>query len=67
MERLIRDYTQPGDLVCDPFSGSGTTGVACVRMGRRFIGWERDEKHFSYAARRISAAREELTFDFTGG
>lgn len=53
MEAIIRDYTQPGDLVCDPFMGGGTTGVAAVRLGRRFIGWEKDPKTFEYASARI--------------
>lgn len=53
MEAILDDYTNPGDLVCDPFVGSGTTAVACIRMGRRFIGFERDESHFDYAIRRL--------------
>lgn len=40
---FIRLFTDPGDLVLDPFSGSGTTGVACCRNGRRFLGMEIDE------------------------
>jgi site-specific DNA-methyltransferase (adenine-specific) len=60
MEAIIRDFTDPGDLVLDPFAGSGTTGVACRRLGRRFIGWERDEKYHAIAVKRIEAAREQL-------
>lgn len=45
--------------VCDPYAGSGSTGVACVRLGRRFIGIEIDERYFSIACRRISAALNE--------
>jgi site-specific DNA-methyltransferase (adenine-specific) len=60
MERLLRDYTKPGDLVCDPYAGSGTTGIACIKMGRRFIGWEQKPEHFAYAERRMRAAREQL-------
>ncbi len=40
MEALLRDFTDPGDLVFDPTAGEGTTGEACVRLGRRFIGCE---------------------------
>lgn len=42
--------------VLDPFMGSGSTGVACAKMGRRFIGIELDEKHFDTACKRIEAA-----------
>jgi site-specific DNA-methyltransferase (adenine-specific)/modification methylase len=45
--------------VCDPFMGSGTTGVACVRAGRRFVGVEIDCKHFDTACRRIEAAQRQ--------
>jgi hypothetical protein len=59
MEKLVRLFTDPGDLVIDPFAGSGTTGVACIRLGRRFIGWERDEKHHATALKRLQATREQ--------
>lgn len=48
----------PAGLVVDPFMGSGTTGVACIRMGRRFIGIEHDPAHFATACRRIEAELE---------
>jgi len=38
MEELVLDFTKPGQLICDPFAGSGTTGVAAVKCGRRFVG-----------------------------
>ena len=53
MEYLIRTYTNPGELVLDNTMGSGTTGVACVNTGRRFIGIEKDEKFFKIAEGRI--------------
>jgi DNA modification methylase len=59
VEPLIRASSIPGDLVLDPFSGSGTTGVACKRLGRRFIGWERDAKYHAIAQKRIDGAREQ--------
>ena len=59
MESIVRDYTRPGDMICDPFTGSGTTGVAAVRMGRRFIGWERDEQTFDYAVKRLRKTRQQ--------
>ena len=42
--------------IIDPFMGSGTTGVACVKMGRKFIGIERDEEYFNIACKRIEEA-----------
>lgn len=60
MEALVRDFTDPGELVLDPFAGSGSTGVACIRNGRRFVGWERDEKYHAAAMKRLAAAREQL-------
>ncbi len=60
MEALIRDFTDAGDTVLDPFMGSGTTGVACVRLGRSFIGWEKDPKYFAIAKRRIESTKEQL-------
>jgi site-specific DNA-methyltransferase (adenine-specific) len=58
MMDLVRDFTDPGDLVIDPFLGSGTTAVACAALGRRFIGIEIDDGYFSDScdrARRIYA------------
>lgn len=61
MERLVRDFTQPGDIILDPFAGSGTTGVAAVRNGRRFLGWEKDARYHATAIRRLGNAREQLS------
>lgn len=61
MDALVRDFTDPGDLILDPFAGSGTTGVAAIRNGRRFIGWEKDPKYHAIAMKRLSAAREQLS------
>jgi site-specific DNA-methyltransferase (adenine-specific)/modification methylase len=51
-------------VVCDPFMGTGTTGVACIREGRRFIGIERDPEYFETACNRIRRELEAGTFDF---
>lgn len=56
MAEIIMDFTQPGDLILDPFMGSGSTGVACIRTGRRFIGIERDPKYFDVACSRVADA-----------
>jgi site-specific DNA-methyltransferase (adenine-specific) len=52
--RCLRATTDPGDLVFDPFAGSGSTGVAAVKLGRRFIGCEQDRNYASLAARRVN-------------
>jgi DNA modification methylase len=54
MERYIRASTKPGEIVLDPFMGCGTTGVAAIRAGRRFLGFELDPKHFETARGRLS-------------
>lgn len=56
MEYLIRTYTNEGDTVLDNTMGSGTTGVAAVNTGRKFIGIERDDKYFAIAQKRIEDA-----------
>jgi site-specific DNA-methyltransferase (adenine-specific) len=53
---LIRWWSEPGEIVLDPFMGSGTTGVACAKRGRRFIGIEIEERYFDIACERISKA-----------
>jgi len=57
MEYLIKTYTNEGETVLDFTMGSGTTGVACKRTGRRFIGCERDKDYFDIATRRIDQAQ----------
>lgn len=59
MEYLIRTYTNDGELVLDNTMGSGTTGVACMNTGRRFIGIERDENYFAICEERIRTAYME--------
>lgn len=56
MERLISLFTLPGQTVLDPFMGSGTTGMACANLGRKFIGIEIDPKYFGIACDRIKSA-----------
>ena len=46
--------TKEDSLVCDPFMGSGTTGVACVKTGRRFIGIEIEERYCEIAVKRLA-------------
>jgi site-specific DNA-methyltransferase (adenine-specific) len=56
LEYLVKTYTNPGDTVLDCTMGSGTTGAACGRLGRRFIGIEKDEAYFEIAVNRIKNA-----------
>jgi DNA modification methylase len=55
MLQLVEQFTDPGETVLDPFCGSGTTGVACLRLGRRFIGIERDERYVALSRERLAA------------
>lgn len=59
-EWLIRTYTNSDGLVVDIAMGSGTTGVACVRTGRNFIGIEKEQKYFEIAKQRIEQAQPTL-------
>jgi len=56
MKELIRLFTDPGDIVFDPFMGAGSTGVAALELGRRFIGIEKNPEYFTEADRRIREA-----------
>ena len=60
MEYLIKTYTNEGDLVLDFTMGSGTTGVAARKCGRRFIGIEKDPEYFQIASSRIFETELEL-------
>lgn len=57
VSKWILQFTSPGATVLDPFMGSGTTGVACVRTGRKFIGCEIDQTYYAIAQRRIAEAQ----------
>jgi site-specific DNA-methyltransferase (adenine-specific)/modification methylase len=56
MEWAVNIATLTNQTILDPFMGSGTTGVAAVKLGRRFIGIEIEERYFDIAVRRIQAA-----------
>ncbi|HTU44901.1 MAG TPA: site-specific DNA-methyltransferase [Bryobacteraceae bacterium] len=63
----VAKFTDAGETVLDPFMGSGTTGVACAKLGRRFIGIEKEPRYFKLALRRITDAyRQAEMFAATG-
>lgn len=57
--RCIQLYTFPGDVVLDPFIGSGQTAIAAVKTGRRYIGYEVDREYAKLSERRIRAFIED--------
>lgn len=59
IENLVINSSLKGDRVLDPFMGSGTTGVACKRLGRDFVGIEIDQNYFTTAQERIEQADDE--------
>lgn len=58
MNALVRDYSKPGDLVCDPFAGWGSTLAAAIGNGRRAVGSEIDTEAFNEASRRLSRPQQ---------
>lgn len=63
-EYLIKTYTNEGDTVLDLTMGSGTTGVACVNTGRKFIGIEKEPDYYAIAEKRIKQAQEARQLEF---
>lgn len=59
IRRFVLDSTTEGATVLDPFMGSGTTGVACLNTGRRFIGIEKDAGYYEIARQRIEQAAQQ--------
>ena len=60
LERIIKTSSNEGDVILDMFMGSGSTGVACMNTGRKFIGIELDPKYFAISEERINGAIKEL-------
>jgi len=63
LHRVILASTQPGDLVLDPFFGTGTTGVVAKRLGRSYIGIERDKSYIAVAEKRLNATPANTDID----
>lgn len=61
MLELVELFTDPGEIILDPFAGSCTTGVACLRLGRRFIGIELSEKYAAIGRERMEAESQGLS------
>ncbi len=53
MRELVRDFTDEGELIADPFAGVATTGAAAVGLGRRFVGWELSTDHYTNGLKRL--------------
>jgi len=58
---LVRDFTDPGETALDAFAGSATTGIACLKNGRHFIGIEKDPTYFATACERLRAEEQGST------
>jgi len=63
MKTLVEQFTNPGDVVFDPFCGSGRTGEACLLLGRRFIGLDWDEAWVAKARTRLAATEQGSTYE----
>ena len=59
MVELLERYTKPDTTILDPFMGSGTTGVACVKTGRNFIGIEINPDYYAIAEKRVAEAQQQ--------
>ena len=59
-KKVIANFCVEGGVVLDPFMGLGTTAVACVNTGRKFIGFELDDKYFEIAKQRIAEHRVQM-------
>jgi site-specific DNA-methyltransferase (adenine-specific) len=60
MDAIVTRYAGQNETILDIFMGSGTTGVACVRLGRNFIGIEKEPKYFEIAEKRIASAQQQM-------
>ena len=58
--RWCIEWVKGSQTILDPFMGSGTTGVAAIQMGRKFIGIERESKYFDTACKRIEQASKQV-------
>ncbi len=61
-EYLIKMYSNPGEVVLDPFMGSGTTAVAALKAGRSFVGFETQREYYDASLQRMRELREVLKY-----
>ena len=61
---FIEYFSKPGDLVFDPFIGSGTTALAAIEMGRKYCGTELDPEYYKLSLKRIEERRQDFEFTF---
>ena len=66
LEYLIKTYSVESETVLDTCVGAGTTAIAAINTGRKFIGFELNEKFFNIACERVKQAQDKLTLDFNG-
>lgn len=68
MVGMIEDFTEPGDIILDPFAGVGSTGMAAIQLGRKFLGFEASKKYCDIANDRLAAAKKGKSYkDFKIG
>ena len=61
IEKQLLEYSKEGDLILDPFSGSGTTAIACHNLKRRFICIEKDKEYWQKSCERLEREQRQLT------
>ena len=61
LDRIIAAASSKGNLVLDPFNGSGSTGVACLNLGRRYIGIENEKKYFDLSIKRFKSIQKKTS------
>lgn len=61
MEWILNKYTKENDLIIDPFAGSGTTLVACHKLNRKYIGFEKEEEYVGYANERLNDLKNQIS------
>ena len=67
IRNLIANSSKPGDIILDPFMGSGTTAVACMELGRKYIGFEINQAYFDVAQKRIQNCSGKIKWIWAQG